>query len=99
MSQENSIVISQSVQEPWQQAISSDLSLSVSGPGAVGCMGIVGDLSSNAFDLKQLRADVFDYCEWNAQRAMLRLRLSSNAPSVVTGVFISKVSMYLNYDT
>ncbi|EKX37841.1 hypothetical protein GUITHDRAFT_115981 [Guillardia theta CCMP2712] len=99
MSQQNSIVISQSVQEPWQQAISSDLSLSVSGPGAVGCMGIVGDVSSNAFDLKQLRANVFDYCEWNAQREMLRLRLSSNAPSTVTGVFISKVSMYLNYDT
>eukprot|EP00960_Hanusia_phi_P067433 766629-Hanusia_phi.AAC.4 len=94
------VMISQSLSEPWQQAVSSTLSRDVSGPGVLGCMGIVGDVSSNTFDLKQLNASTFEYCEWNAQRETLRLKLERDVSvKSVTGVFINKASMYQNYDT
>ncbi|EKX33061.1 hypothetical protein GUITHDRAFT_120756 [Guillardia theta CCMP2712] len=97
MKQGQVVTISESVSKPWAAGlpVSSQSSLEA-GPGVGGCFGITQDLSSNAFDLKQLQANSFSMCHWDSQKETLRLLMSSSQP--ITGVYISKVSLYQNYD-
>ncbi|EKX47611.1 hypothetical protein GUITHDRAFT_106598 [Guillardia theta CCMP2712] len=97
MKQSRVITISESISKTWGTGlpVSSQFSFE-NGPGVGGCFGITQDLSSNAFDLKQLNASSFSMCHWDSQKETLRLLMSSSKP--ITGVYISKVSMYQNYD-
>ncbi|EKX33066.1 hypothetical protein GUITHDRAFT_120760 [Guillardia theta CCMP2712] len=97
MKQGQVVTISASVSKPWAAGLSvSSQSSLEAGPGVGGCFGITQDLSSNAFDLKQLQANSFSMCHWDSQKETLRLLMSSSQP--ITGVYISKVSLYQNYD-
>eukprot|EP00960_Hanusia_phi_P016201 477399-Hanusia_phi.AAC.2 len=92
-----SVSISDTIHKPWAPSASTSGLQSASNPGIAGCYGIVQDLSSNAFDLKQLKYNSFSMCYWDSQRETLRLYLS--AAQTLTGVYINKVSLFQNYDT
>ncbi|EKX52871.1 hypothetical protein GUITHDRAFT_101325 [Guillardia theta CCMP2712] len=98
MKQSQVLTISESLSKTWASVPSPVFNQAASGngPGAGGCFGITQDLSSNAFDLKQIRANSFSMCHWDSQKETLRLLMSSSQP--ITGVYISKVSMYQNYE-
>ncbi|EKX35650.1 hypothetical protein GUITHDRAFT_118136 [Guillardia theta CCMP2712] len=98
MKQSQVVTISESLSKTWATVPSpvSNQAASGNGPGAGGCFGITQDLSSNAFDLKQIRADSFSMCHWDSQKETLRLLVSSSRR--ITGVYISKVSLFQNYD-
>ncbi|EKX30862.1 hypothetical protein GUITHDRAFT_122931 [Guillardia theta CCMP2712] len=91
-----SVSISEVINKPWAASASVSSQQAATGPGIAGCYGIVQDLSSNAFDLKQIKANAFSMCYWDSQRETLRLYMPTALQ--ITGVYINKVSMYQNYD-
>eukprot|EP00960_Hanusia_phi_P002221 63689-Hanusia_phi.AAC.1 len=95
---EEPVSVSEEFNEPWSSSHKNVYSASIRGkPAIAGCFGITQDLSSNSYNLRQLRFGAFSMCYWDSQREMLRLVVSAEEAEV-TGVYISKASLYQNFD-